>query len=400
MRVLISGASVAGLTLAYWLKAHGMTPTLVEKAPALRTGGYKIDIRGTALDVVRRMGLYEQIRAAGTDIQRASMVDREGNEILQMEGDAYGLRVGDDLEIGRGALCQILMGQLDEVEARFGDSIRLISETDEGVWVEFESGTQRTFDLVIGADGLHSTVRRLVFGDEALFAKQLGLTLCVFSVPNWLGLDRREVEYLELGRFVQIWSARGDRNATAAFAYVTPPGEPELSDVAQQKQQMRSVFGDMNWEVPRLLHEMDAATDFYFDAVTQICMESWSKGRIALVGDAGYCPSPMSGQGTSVALIGAYVLAGELASHRYEEAFTQYNSLLRPFILRNQALAIHAAKLMRSKASGGLAGWLAEKALSLLPARWIQWFTHRACRRIHRVANSISLKDYTATREL
>ena len=203
---------------------------------------------------------------------------------------------------------------------------------------------------MIGADGLHSHVREIVFGDEARFVRELGLYLCVYTVPNYLKLDRLEMQYSELGRVAAIWSSRGDANAKACFGF-TAPVRIDLRDRAQQQRALAKVYEGIGWEVPRLLELMPNAHDFYFDVAAQIRMDHWSQGRVVLVGDAGYCASPMSGQGTSLALIGAYVLAGELAaaSGAYQTAFRQYEEEMRPFVMVNQELGLKAANLMRSK---------------------------------------------------
>src|SRR5262245_11670491 len=173
MRVLISGAGIAGLTAAFWLRRYGFVPTIVERAPSLATGGYKIDVRGTALQVLRRMRIHDAVIAASTDMQGALLVDKDGKVINQMSGNAFGHRAGEDVEIVRGTLCEILMDHISDVEFIFGDSIRSISQSSDRVRVELARNGPREFDLVIGADGLHSNVRRLVFGDETRFVHEL-----------------------------------------------------------------------------------------------------------------------------------------------------------------------------------------------------------------------------------
>jgi 2-polyprenyl-6-methoxyphenol hydroxylase-like FAD-dependent oxidoreductase len=396
MRVLISGAGIAGLTVAYWLRRYGFTPTIVERAPSLLTGGYKIDVRGAALQVLRRMGIHDAVVAASTDMQGALLVDREGNIINKMSGDAFGHRTGEDLEIVRGTLCQILMDRIPDAEFIFGDSIQAIAQSPDSVRVEFTKINPREFDLVIGADGLHSHVRDIVFGDEARFVRELGLYLCVYTVPNYLKLDRLEMQYSELGRVAAIWSSRGDANAKACFGFAAPSVHVDLRDRAQQQQVLTDVYEGIGWEVPRLLEMMPSAPDFYFDAAAQICMAKWSEGRVVLVGDAGYCASPMSGQGTSLALIGAYVLAGELAaaSAAHHTAFHQYEKEMCPFVLLNQALGIKSANLMRSNEKKNLFMWLLEHFMRIAPGRMIEFFINRSTRRIHQAANAITLKDY------
>jgi 2-polyprenyl-6-methoxyphenol hydroxylase-like FAD-dependent oxidoreductase len=398
MRVLISGAGLAGLTTAYWLRRYGFTPTIVERAPSLLVGGYKIDVRGTALQVLKHMGIHDAVVAASTDMQGAMLVDTDGKVINEMTGDEFGHRVGEDLEIVRGTLCQILMEHIADAEFIFGDSIRAIAQDSDRVRVEFTKNNPREFDLVIGADGLHSNVRGIVFGDESRFLRDLGLYLCVYSVPNYLNLDRMEVQYSELGRIAAIWSSRGDANAKACFGFAAPSTHIDLRDRAQQQRVLADVYQGIGWEVPRLLEMMPRAADYYFDAAAQINMAHWTQGRVALVGDAGYCASPMSGQGTSLALIGAYVLAGELAaaSGAYQTAFDHYEEEMRPFVALNQALGIKSASLMRSKEKSDPLTWLTAQIMQMAPARMLEFFINRSTRRIHQAANAITLKDYSA----
>ncbi|KTD22767.1 oxidoreductase [Legionella lansingensis] len=396
MKVLISGAGIAGLTVAYWLKRYGFTPTIVERAPALLTGGYKIDVRGTALQVLRRMGIYDAIVASGTNMQGALLVNKEGKIIHEMSGDEFGHRVGDDVEIIRGVLCQILMEQVPDVEFIFGDSVKNISPSSKGVQIDFQNNKSREFDLVIGADGLHSNVRRLAFGDETSFLHNLGLYLCVFTVPNYLNLDRIEMQYTELGKVAAVWSARGEPNMKACFGFAAPSTLIDLHNKAQQQQVLRTIYQGIGWEVPQFLQMMPDSPDFYFDTAAQIYMDHWSQGRVSLVGDAAYCASPMSGQGTSLALIGAYVLAGELAAAKgaYQTAFDQYEKQMRSLVKVNQELGIRAAKLMRSQEKSNLLAWLLKQLMQIVPGRLTKFFINRATRRINQAANFISLKDY------
>ena len=229
------------------------------------------------------------------------------------------------------------MDHIPDAEFIFGDSIPAISQSSDRVQVEFTKNSPRKFALVIGADGLHSNVRAIAFGDESRFVRDLGLYLCVYTVPNYLKLDRMEMQYSELGRVAAIWSSRGDASAKACFGFVAL-SVIDLRNRAQQQQVLTSVYQGIGWEVPRLLGMMPSAPDYYVDAAAQIRMDHWSQGRVVLAGDAGYCASSMSGQGASLALIGAYVLAGELAaaSGAYQAAFQQYEKGMRPFVAVNR----------------------------------------------------------------
>jgi 2-polyprenyl-6-methoxyphenol hydroxylase-like FAD-dependent oxidoreductase len=306
-----------------------------------------------------------------------------------MTGDEFGHRVGDDLEIVRGTLCEILMARTTDVDMIFGDVIASITPSGDGVEVTFRYGDARTFDLVVGADGLHSNVRRQVFGDESHYLRDLGMYLCVYSVPNYLHLDRMEVQYSEVGRIAAIWSTRDDPSAKACFGFATRDRQIDLHDRARQEAALRTVYADIGWEVPRLLELMPKASDWYFDIAAQVDMTGWARGRVVLVGDAAYCASPMSGQGSSLALIGAYVLAGELAAAGgdHEAAFAEYDRLMRPFIAVNQALAIQSAQFMTQDPA---------HAPVELSGHEIESVIDRSTHRIADAANAITLKDYSA----
>jgi len=389
MDILISGAGIAGLTTAYWLRRYGFSPTIIERAPSLVTGGYKIDVRGTALDVLRRMGVHDAVVALSTQMQGALLVDREGNVINRMTGDEFGHRVGADLEIARGTLCEILMARTTDIDVIFGDVVASLTQSDDSAEVTFRDGNARTFDLVIGADGVHSNIRRQVFGDESQYLRYLGMYLCVYSVPNYLHLDRMEVQYSEIGRIAAIWSTRDDADAKACFGFAAGDRQIDLHDRAQQEAALRTVYAGIGWEVPRLLELMPQASDWYFDIAAQVDMAESARGRVVLVGDAAYCASPMSGQGSSLALIGAYVLAGELAAAGgdHQTAFAVYDRVMRPFIAVNQTLGIQSAQFMTQDPAN------APVELSGIE---IESVIDRSTNRIADAANAITLKDYSA----
>ena len=390
MDILISGAGIAGLTTAYWLRRYGFNPTIVERAGSLVTGGYKIDVRGTALEVIRQMGALDAVIASSTQMQAAKLVDREGNVIGELSGDEFGHRVGEDLEIVRGTLCEILLAQATGIDVIYGDVIESITQSPEGTDVTFRTADPQRFDLVIGADGLHSNVRQLVFGDEAKFLRDLGMYLCVYSVPNYMQLDRTEMQYSEVGRVVAIWSTRDDPQAKACFGFAERDREIDLRDRGQQEDALRTVYAGIGWEVPRLLELMPEATDWYFDVAAQVDLAEWARDRVTLVGDAGYCASPMSGQGSSLALIGAYVLAGELAaaSGDHQAAFAEYERVMRPFVTTNQQLGIQSASFMTQGAGA---------APAELSGSEIESTIDRSTQRITEAANAITLKDYSAS---
>ncbi|GGK72142.1 hypothetical protein Sme01_08450 [Sphaerisporangium melleum] len=342
--VLISGASVAGPALAYWLHRHGLTPTIVERAPALRAGGQAIDVRGAALDVAARMDLLEPLRAVRTRTRGMSVLDADGNEIMRSTEHAYssGRLDGDDIEVLREDLVGLLYERTaGSAEYMFDDSITAIEQDEQGVRVEFERSGSRRFDLVVGADGLDSTVRRLAFGPESHFAHHLGTYLAVFTAENFLGLADWQVWIRDGDAGAGLYPARDNTELRVNLGFTSGPLDHDHRDPGAQRALLAERLGSMRWEIPRLLKAMWQAPDFYFDAMAQIRLDSWSRGRVTLVGDAGYCASPLSGQGTSLALVGAYVLAAELAAadgdHR--RAFVEYERRMRPFAEANQALA-------------------------------------------------------------
>ena len=342
--VLISGASIAGPTLAYWLDRYSFDVTVVECAPAVRSGGYPIDIRGTAIAVIERMGLLPQVKAAHIASRDLTFVDSEGKVIGAVPVYDLTVNQGDDVELPRGELTSLLYGLTGNSRARyrFDDSIEALEDDGAGVDVRFRSGERRRYDVVIGADGLHSNTRRLAFGPEAPFSRYLGQTFNLFTVPNDLGLSHGGVVYAEPGRAAGLFAVRDSPRAFAflIFATETPPFGAH-PDRAEQIQHTAAVFADGGWEVPRLLAGLRNADDLFFDTVSQIRMPCWSKGRVTLVGDAAFAPSFRSGQGTSLALVAAYVLAGELAAHHDPaDAFAAYERIARPFVEANQALAI------------------------------------------------------------
>lgn len=365
--VLISGAGPAGLTLAYWLSRHGFCPTVVERAPAPRDGGQAVDIRGAAIGVASRAGILGALRQARTRTRGMTYVSATGKHLASMNA-AFGVVDPADVEIVRGDLVDILHeAARSGAEYIFGDSVTGVAEVPGAVEVTFERAAPRTFDLVIGADGLHSKVRAVAFGPESQFARHLGMYLSVFTVPNDLGLDHWQLIHVAPGKSVTVTSARGNTEARAIFFFASPPLEYDHRDTGQQQELLETAFAGQGWQIPRLLAAMRDAPGFYFDSVSQVRMDNWSAGRVTLVGDAGYCPSPLSGQGTSLALVGAYVLAAELqnADGDHGAAFAGYQRRMRDFVARNQQIAIGNAKRFIPQTRRQI--WLQNQTLKTLP---------------------------------
>jgi 2-polyprenyl-6-methoxyphenol hydroxylase-like FAD-dependent oxidoreductase len=355
--ILISGAGIAGPTLAYWLKRADFVPTLLDQAPALRSGGYVIDFWGLGYDIAERMDLVSAILREGYRIREMRIVDAAGRHISGVGTKVFvELTGGRYVTIGRSALSQLLFDTVkDGTETIFGDEIVALDERHSHVAVQFKSGGERHFDLVIGADGLHSAVRRLAFGPQERFEKQLGYVVAVFEAD---GYRPRNVDvyvtYSEPGRMVGRVSLRDDK--TLILLVFADDSDTPMHDLATQKALLRAQFGGSGWECPHILAALDAAGELYVDRVSQIRMPRWSRGRIALVGDAAYCVSLVAGQGSALAMTGAYILAGEFAKAegRHDEAFASYEKILRDFIGRKQQRAERFVSAFAPKTRLGL----------------------------------------------
>ncbi|MCX4661626.1 FAD-dependent monooxygenase [Streptomyces uncialis] len=337
--VLISGAGVAGPALAFWLNRYGFTVTVVEKAGALRVGGYPVDVRGTALEVVRRMGILPRLRDAHIEQRRLTFVDGEGDKIASV--DPYALTggvPGRDLEVRRGDLTEALHTAVrDDVEFLLDDSIDTLEQSGRGVDITFRGGGRRTFDVVIGADGLHSRTRELLFGPEERFHRYLGHCFAGFTLPNTFGLSHETVVWNTPGRGAALYAVGDDNDVHALLNFAHPEPPPDaFRDPQARRDLVAGAFADAGWEVPRMVAALREADDLFFDKVSQIRMPRWSSGRVALVGDAAYAPSFLTGQGTSLALVGAYMLAGSLADRGHAAGFAAYEHQTREFVTVNQ----------------------------------------------------------------
>jgi 2-polyprenyl-6-methoxyphenol hydroxylase-like FAD-dependent oxidoreductase len=391
--ILVSGASIAGLTLAHWLPRYGFSVTVVERGPSPRPGGQAVDLRGAAREVAERMGIMPQIRSASIDERGLAYVDETGRRRASMPADLFG---GEgavaEIEILRGDLTDILYaGAERSVEYLFDDSITALTETRNGLHVSFERHAPRTFDLVIGADGLHSNVRKLTFGPEQDFVQHLGAYTAYFTIPaHGLALDHWFLLHSAPGGRVAAIRPEGGRAAKAMFSFTATDLVYDRHDRAQLQQILAERFSDMGWHTPRLLAAMPRSDDFFFDAISQVHMRHYARGRVALVGDAAYCGSPLSGNGTAMAMVGAYVLAGELAATGGEHttAFARYQELMRPYVAECQKLP-----------PGGIGGFLPKSgaairmrnvSVKIMTSRLLRGLMARAAQK----ADSITLADY------
>jgi 2-polyprenyl-6-methoxyphenol hydroxylase-like FAD-dependent oxidoreductase len=355
--VLISGAGIAGPTLAFWLRAAGFRPTLIERAPALRTGGYVIDFWGLGYEIAERMGLITAINHAGYHVQEMRIVDDRGRRIAGFGTGVFTeLTNGRYVTLRRSDLSRLLFEKIGRItEVIFGDDIVGLRQGSNGVLVQQRHADERRFDLAIGADGLHSRIRELAFGPQGSFEKHLGYVVAAVEVDGYRPRDENVyLMYGKPGRMLGRFSLRNDRTL---FLFVfSADGDVGASAPDRQRATLREVYGDCGWECPQILQLLDAAGDLYFDRVSQIQMAKWSQGRVALVGDAAFCVSLLAGQGSALAMISAYVLAGELAAARgrYEEAFSNYETRLRSYINTKQRGAERLATVFAPKTAAGL----------------------------------------------
>jgi 2-polyprenyl-6-methoxyphenol hydroxylase-like FAD-dependent oxidoreductase len=370
MRIAISGIGVAGPALAYWLHRAGHEVTLIERAPRLRTGGYMIDFWGIGYTVAERMGILPAIRRAGYAVQEVRLVDGRGGKVGGFSTDALRQMVGDRfVSLPRGDLAAEIHRSIQgRVETIFDDGVHAIAERDQGVRVKLDNG-ERDFDLIVGADGLHTAVRGL--GPQRQFERQIRYFVAAFDAKGYRPRDELVyVSHAAPGRQVARFAERDDRTmflfVFTADRMIGPPPE----DLDDRKTALHRVFDDMGWECRQILGAMDDANEIYFDRVSQIVMDRWSQGRVALIGDAAACVSLLAGEGTGLALAAAYVLAGELTRSRgdYQRAFAEYERLLRPLIADKQRAARQFASSFAPRTALGIAARNVATKLMAIPA--------------------------------
>jgi 2-polyprenyl-6-methoxyphenol hydroxylase-like FAD-dependent oxidoreductase len=388
-RILVSGAGIAGPALAFWLRRYGFHPTLIERAPSFRDGGYMIDVWGVGYDLVERMGLLPDALAAGYFIDHVRFVDERGKRLSGFGADIFRFALnGRFFSIPRGDLARLIFDRV-EAQTRFSASVAGLREDVEGVDVHFDRGPPERFDLVIGADGLRSRVRDCVFGPEKSFEKYLGYYAASFITQDYPHRDEKTyLSFSKPGRSIARYALRGGRSAFL-FVFAKDRQIP-THETPLHKAILRQTFGQDGWETQEILACMDRTDDLYFDAVSQIRMPQWSRGRVALVGDAAHCPSLMAGAGSAFAMLGAYILAGELhkAGGDHAKAFAAYEGRMRPFIDRQQRDAERFAPAFAPRTRFGL--FVRDTVLNLLKFRPLAvWFTRR------NFADAFDLPDYS-----
>lgn len=342
MKVLVVGAGIAGPTLAHWLCRTGHEPTLIEAAPELRRGGYLVDFWGAGFDVAERMGLTERILDAGYRVREVREVNDAGRRIASLNPlKLIGGADGRYTSVARSDLSKIIFDSVgSSVETVFGQTARSIVDDGDRVLVQFTGGSEREFDLVIGADGLHSTVRRHVFGAETDFERRLGIAVAALDLPGYMPREELvAVSRTQVGLQTLRLSMRDD--ATLILFTFRCDGDVPQDDVPAQQEFLRDRLRGVGWEVPAMLERLSDARTFYMDVASQILMPSWTRGRVALVGDAAACPSLLAGQGSALAMIEAYVLAAELqrAQGDHQRAFAEYRRRLGGFVRSKQDAA-------------------------------------------------------------
>ncbi|AEV75856.1 2-polyprenyl-6-methoxyphenol hydroxylase-like oxidoreductase [Mycolicibacterium rhodesiae NBB3] len=395
--VVISGAGIAGPSLAFWLTRNGYRVVIAEIGPGIRPGGQTVDLRGAGGDVVERMGLIDEMRARALEQRGAAWVRSDGSRRAEMPVTAFGGNgLVSKLEILRGDLVDVLYQVTrDSVEYRFNTSISNIDHGADGAEVAFADGTVLRADLVVGADGPHSAVRRLVFGPEDQFVEPIGGYNAWFSAPDRVGLDGWFLLYQAPGGLNASMRPSHDPSiAKAGLAFQSEPLAYDRHDTDEQRQILIERFAGAGWECDALLAAAQDADDFYFDSFAQVHMPTWSSDRVTLVGDAGYCASPLSGMGTSLALVGAYVLAGELGAadafdaERLSAKLSRYETVMRPYVDKCQDLPNSIDRYAPMKES--------DIAITAQVMKWMQRWPLRpiASRLWFTAADSIVLPDY------
>ncbi|MEU8803337.1 FAD-dependent monooxygenase [Spirillospora sp. NPDC048819] len=354
MRVLICGGGIAGLTLAYWLRRRGIEPVVVEHAPHGRLGGYGIDFFGTGYDVAARMGIVDQLTPHRLPVDSVDFVDASGRAGARLTSALLDKIIqGPHLPLMHTTLEGALLDAVSDVEIRFGETIAAVRDEGSAVEVDFAGGGTERFNVLVGADGVHSRTRELVFGPHGRFERQLGCRLASYPVTDRYDWGRVRAHYTEPGRQSVVYPTGEAGGLMALFLFRSQ--EATSVPRAERLDLLRSTFGDMGWITPSLLADAPASESIFMDTMTQIVMPSWHRGRVALVGDACGCMTMVSAQGVSMAMAGAYVLAEALqAEGDHVRAFDRYQARMRGEVTRRQRNALVFARSLVPRSRAGL----------------------------------------------
>ena len=386
--ILISGGGIAGPSLAYWLTRQGHAVTVIEQAQQLRTGGQAVDFRGPALTVLEKMGLLDKVRAGATSMGPLVLVDGRGKEVGRLPAEV----VSGEVEMHWGTFTRILYEAVrDDVSYRFGVRVTALDDDGQRVEATFSDGSTGSYDLVVGADGLHSGMRKLVFGPEQQYVTQLGQCFGFFDIENRLRLDHSGMACIDAGRTAALQAIDSDKPARASLFLTDPTVDFDYRDTEGNKRLFAQRYAGMGWEVPHILDGLATAPEVYFDSIAQVHLDSYARGRVCLTGDAAWCASPRSGMGTTLAMIGSYVLAHEIhsAGGNYTAAFDRYQQLMAPYVTRCQKVAVDALKTDRFSS-----GWRATLRNAALGMLRIPLVSTLVARQSLAVARSFTLPNY------
>lgn len=385
--VLVSGASVAGLSQAFWLIRHGYRVTVVEQAAALPAGGYGVDFRGAQLEVLHRMEILDEVRAHATSVSEHVIVGADSEPLVRLPPAMF----GGEVEIARGDLAQLLYRQIaDDVELILDDHVTTVTQDESGVEVTFDKSGSRRFDLVVGADGLHSGIRRAVFGAEQQFSTFLGYYQASFTMPNDLGVDHQGLIYNEPGRAATVVSGKDSSVAVVDLVFLSEELSYDWRSPEEIIALVQPRFAGGGWLIPQMLRAMPHAADLRLSPFTQIHLHRWSRGRVVLLGDAAWSAGP-GGSGTGLAMMGAYILAAELnhAGGEHQTAFRRYEQTLRKAATAGQKQAKGSGPFLAPSSTAKIRS--RNRTMRLLSSRLLSpLFT----RMTESAANAITLGNY------
>ena len=369
--ILIAGAGIAGPALAILLNRNGFKTTIVERAENIRTTGQQIDVTGPGVELIRLMGIEDAIRSRTVTDNGMKFVDANNKAFASLPASGSTASLVREIEIMRGDMADVFyQATKHQTEYIFNDRVASLTETEKGITVGFKNSGDRTFDLVVAADGLSSRTREVAFGKpKDAFVKSLNQWTALFLIPHTPEDGTWSRAYNAPGGLVAVLRPDIQRKRTSVYL---GQGTPDVSivskPVAEQKEQVQRIFANAGWEVPRVLSQMATAENFYVQQTAQVKTDSWSTGRTVLLGDAGYCPSPVSGLGTTMALVGAYILAGCLVTHDNDlpKALEQYEKQMRPFVDSAQSLGPGVPAIATPYTESGI--WALRRVLATVGA--------------------------------